>query len=291
MFADAYKIARDFTAPLVTSVLRHDGSLSATLAAFVVVNPDGWIVTANHVVNGLASLIAAKKARDERLAALSELGDIPNKLRKKRERKLVIDPEWPEDWSAWWGRDGAVQLMDVYQFPAADLAVGRLDGFTTQAGQQYPVFKEPSSGIDPGTSLCRLGYPLHAMTPEYDAAAGRFTLPENQTPPPLFPIEGIYTRSLVADPGGDDRLPIMFLETSSPGLMGQSGGPIFDTAGTVWAIQSGTIHHELGFQPKPRAGKKGEVAHQFLNVGIGAHPATLTGFLSQCGVDFQTSDY
>ena len=43
---------------------------------------------------------------------------------------------------------------------------------------------------------------------------------------------------------------VHYLETSSAGLLGQSGGPIFDIDGTVWAMQSRTTHLPLGFAPK-----------------------------------------
>ena len=92
---------------------------------------------------------------------------------------------------------------------------------------------------------------------------------------------------------GDHQLgyTIGFLETSSPGLMGQSGGPIFDVRGTVWSIQSRTMHLPLGFNPPVPNATRGEVEHQFLNVGWGTHPQTLVGALRGRGVTFALSDY
>ncbi len=93
-----------------------------------------------------------------------------------------------------------------------------------------------------------------------------------------FPIEGIHTRVLHV---GDEGPNPVFIETSSPGLKGQSGGPIFDVEGYVWAIQSQTHHYDLGFDPKSPDGK---VERQFLNAGLGTHPARILEFLDKHNV-------
>lgn len=48
----------------------------------------------------------------------------------------------------------------------------------------------------------------------------------------------------------------MFIETSTPRLRGQSGGPIFDVNGAIWAIQSQTHHLKLGFGDNQNTLKK-----------------------------------
>jgi hypothetical protein len=81
--------------------------------------------------------------------------------------------------------------------------------------------------------------------------------------------------------------PLRLFETSSPGLRGQSGGPIFDTKGVVWGIQSLTRHFPLGFEPTVPG--KGVKEHQFLNVGIGVHAVTIVGLLKKQGIECQLS--
>jgi hypothetical protein len=158
---------------------------------------------------------------------------------------------------------------------------------------RYPVFKDPDRDFQPGASLCKLGYPFHSITPVYDSAKDSFMLPPGALPMPLFPMDGIFTRNLVIAPPPDATLPFpfMFIETSSPGLKGQSGGPIFDTQGTVWGIQCQTAHLPLGFSPPVPGGRASEKEHQFLNVGLGAHPKTILGILDQIGVKVQISNY
>jgi hypothetical protein len=81
----------------------------------------------------------------------------------------------------------------------------------------------------------------------------------------------------------------MFIETSSPGLRGQSGGPTFDINGTIWAIQSQTHHMKLGFGDNQKQSKELEhLKYQYLNVGWGTHALTITSFLTENKISFQT---
>lgn len=100
-------------------------------------------------------------------------------------------------------------------------------------------------------------------------------------PIPLFPMEGIYTREVVAGKSKDGKYDIKFIETSSPGLRGQSGGPIFDTEGSIWALQSHTSHLPLGFSPKINKNGKEVEENQFLNVGRGVHIELIVNFLRE----------
>lgn len=73
---------------------------------------------------------------------------------------------------------------------------------------------------------------------------------------PFFPIEGIYTRDVYSGKTQDDLMDILFLETSSPGLKRQSGGPICDADGNIYAIQSQNFTLPLGFKGVTINGKK-----------------------------------
>ena len=123
-------------------------------------------------------------------------------------------------------------------------------------------------------SLCKLGFPLHRIVPVYDEKANTFTLPEGSVPLPLFPMEGMFTRVVnTRAPGSEDGEPSAFIETSTPSLIGQMGGPVFGGEAVVWGIQSHTMHHALGFRPPVPDGAAGQVEHQFLNTGLAVHAA------------------
>ena len=56
MFRDAYSIARQFTFPVIVSQKTVAGKCTSSIGTFVVVNSDGWFVTAGHIVEALQSL-------------------------------------------------------------------------------------------------------------------------------------------------------------------------------------------------------------------------------------------
>ena len=159
--------------------------------------------------------------------------------------------------------------------------------------RRYPVFKDPSKGFEVGTSLCKLGFPFHSITPTWNPTTDMFELPPEAVPLPRFPIEGIFTRIVGVPGAGASALnyPLLLLETSSPGLKGQSGGPIFDAKGSIWAIQCITAHYQLGFSPPVPGGAKDQKEHQFLNVGLGTHVETVLGLFQERGITFQVSSY
>jgi hypothetical protein len=142
--------------------------------------------------------------------------------------------------------------------------------------------------MPPGTSLCRLGFPFHDISATYDAAADRFDLAPDVFPVPRFPNDGIYTRLLIVkSPDGKEQA--KFLETSTPGLRGQSGGPIFNTQGFIWAMQSHTNSLQLGFAPTVKQGKKEIVEHQFMHVGWGSHVEEIIDVFRRYNVEFTLS--
>jgi hypothetical protein len=139
-------------------------------------------------------------------------------------------------------------------------------------------------------SLCRLGYPFYQASATFDEETNQFNLPPDALPVPRFPSEGMLTRLLVGDLATTPPVQPKFIETSSAGLRGQSGGPIFDVDGHIWGIQSRTAHLPLGFDPEvgvPGGAKVTE--HQFMNVGIGASSETVLAFLHHHGVAVATT--
>ena len=292
MFREALAIASGFTRPVVISSRTVANTCDSTIGTCVVINEDGWILTSAHLIGLIDEqrrqvAIVRKYGEDVRTMDRDRSSFKP--FRTDRLHHL----ERPEaktvsDHSVWWGADG-VRLVDVRVDPRADLAAGRLEPFDPSGIVQYPVFKTAGADYRPGASLCRLGFPLHRIVPAYDEKRGGFVLPRGSVPLPLFPLDGILTRVLEASvPGGPDGETSLFIETSSPGLMGQSGGPIFDTDGAIWALQSHTRHYSLGFAPQV-PGKR-HLEHQFLNVGAGVHAEPMRQFLDDQGIAHRRTD-
>jgi S1-C subfamily serine protease len=262
VFASALQVAQAFTRPVIVSKRLANGTVASGCAALVIVNPDGWIITAAHVMGDLL--------------AFQQQSAMPS---------AVADPERITHVSYWWGKDGVtVEELTVDGF--ADLAVGRLEPFDRREASRYPTFKNSADPLLPGTALCRLGFPFHAIGATFTDATGQFQLAPGTLPLPLFPLDGIYTRLYnLVDPPSNRQA--KFIEVSTPGLRGQSGGPVFDREGLVWGIQSRTVHLPLGFNPRVSVGGSEVEEHQFLNVGLASHVDEIVRLLQSRGVDFE----
>lgn len=272
MFRNACTIARQFTRPVI--LCRQAASLecSSGIGSFVVVNDEGWIVTAGHIIEQLEKLVDEEQDTQSKIGAGEAVPD-------EATLRASAHWGWPE-----------CTLTQIYRHPLIDLAVGKLEPFDQSWITTYPVIKDPTKDFDPGASLCKEGYPFHAVKPTWDDDAKRFEV--GAQPLPFFPIEGIFTRVVeFAAPAVPAAYPLMYLETSSPGLRGQSGGPTFDVLGAIWGIQSQTRHYALGFNPPIPGGKNGETEHQFLNVGWGVHAATLIGVFGELGIKHTVSPF
>lgn len=292
MFAAAYEIASSFTRPVIISRRHADGSCDSGVGTFVIVNNDGWILTAAHILQEGQKLRVSKGQFDQHQQAKAAIENDTSLMHSQKKKKLRslghVDPKWIVNYSFWWAADN-VNVVDWHTLLgfAGDIAVGRLETFDAAKVTCYPQFKDPNKPIPPGTSLCRLGFPFHQIQPTYDGA--KFQLPAGTFPMVFFPNEGILSRVLVTDQ--DPNNFAAFIETSSPGLPGQSGGPLFDKHGTVWGIQSHTSSLPLGFSPSPPGAKAGEVEHQFLNVGRATHPMTISLLLNQAGAKHAVASY
>ena len=291
MFSKAVPIAAEFTRPVVISSRTTQGTCAGTIGAYVVVNREGWILTAGHLLDIVREQQdSARRHAGYRGNVVEFHRDIAadKRYRKKGVRTFHKPSEASvRNHSVWWGGDG-VRLVEARVAPAADLALGRLEPFDPQSVAHYPKWKDPSRGAVPGQSLCKLGFPLHRIVPVYDEKANTFTLPEGSVPLPLFPMEGMFTRVVnTRAPGSGDGEPSAFIETSTPSLVGQMGGPVFDAQAVVWGIQSHTVHHALGFRPPVPGGAAEQVEHQFLNTGLAVHPAVIRRFLDAEGIEYR----
>jgi hypothetical protein len=306
MFRTALATAYKFTLPVLLSRKTIGGRCEGAVGTCVVINRDGWIVTAAHLLRQWNQLQADVQAARDYPNLRKSIEDDQTIERHERKRRIAAlrppGAESSDQCSAFWGLPGATLVESIYAAVSApgwdevaDIGIGRLEPFDSGLITGYPKFKRDGPDVDdagPGTSLCRLGFPFSAINPTWNGI--EFVLP----PIPFirFPIEGMITRIMniqLVDPAGIQSplpFPIKYIETSSPGLKGQSGGPMFDVNGVVWAIQAKTLNLPLGFDAQV-PGKKGQTEHQFLNVGIGVHPSTLLGTFRSHNVNFELADY
>ncbi len=287
MFARAFRLAVRFTRPVVVLRRRFDGAIECGAGACVVVNDEGWVVTAEHLFRSHDDSIRHAgeiAAHYRRIAEIQQDSRLSPEARRRKIFRLPADARWITHHSFWWGDDG-VRIRDVVRFPEADLAIGRLEPFHPGSADAYPSFKNPEA-LAVGTSLCKLGYPFQEIEATFRADDNAFQLPPAALTLTHFPMEGIYTRTLSAGRSRDGKYDIKFIETSTPGLMGQSGGPVFDASGTVWAVQSRTDFRPFGCCTHTLANGRRSAEKHFLNVGVAVHPELIAAFLSENRVRF-----
>ena len=277
MFADACEKAMKFTRPVIISTRSIDGSTTSGCAAFVVINRDGWFMTAGHVFDSFVKLKEDKTKIDE----LESLNQAPHSSMRKEIKK---DPKWITNQSFWWGWDG-IRVGEVYVNREIDIAVGRFEGFKSEWISEYPIFKDPSK-MRPGTSLCRIGFPFIDSSTDFDEKTQNFRIRPGVLPMAFFPNDGIHTRNVLTGRSKDGDFEMLYVETSTPGLKGQSGGPIFDRNCNIAGLQVRTAHMPLGFSPSVQYKGDLVVENQFMNVGIGIHVKTLLAVLDSRGVKY-----
>ena len=153
--------------------------------------------------------------------------------------------------------------------------------------QSYAKFLKDSSKLKQGKYMCRLGFPFPEFTNfQYNAESDDIewtTTGQNETP--RFPIEGMLTRHIMQ--AGQ----LAGIEMSTPGLRGQSGGPLFDHEGIVCGMQWSTNHLHLGFDMKNFEykinGRPIKVTNQpFLHVGQCIHVDIIKKFLADNHIKF-----
>ncbi len=157
MFAKAYELATSFTRPVVLSRRNRAGNCSAAIGAFVVVNRDGWAVTAWHI--GQEAENSAQAARKFQEAEASRTAILADQTidRKERTRRLKALPTFPPDAitnsSLWWSWD-PVQVKQFTALPWVDLAFVQLESFDPAWVVTYPAFKDPTNRLLKNSRFC-----------------------------------------------------------------------------------------------------------------------------------------
>lgn len=285
MFTHAYKIAANYTIPVIQSIRYFNDEIESGVGSFILLNDFGWVLTAAHIIEGLNVYNQHKKeieAYDKKVTDINAESRLSLKQKNRKIKKIPINPKWIKNISHWWGSN-EVRIPSFEVMPGADIAIGQIKNFEAKPTQIYPKFKITSDDFL-GKSLCKLGFPFYEIKTTWDSSTGNFKIPPNIFPIPRFPIDGIGTRFIIVN--GPNNMQIKLLETSSPGLKGQSGGPIFDVEGNVCALQSRTNHYPLGFNIDITTVKgRKTTEHQFLNVGVGITTETILDFLKSNNVE------
>ncbi len=291
MFIEAIEKNSHYTRA-IHSIIRTYGSnkIIPGAATLFFVNEEGYAVTCKHVAELLINsdninkkYITFKAERD----ALPKDGEFNQKLRELEAKYnfnagAIIQV-----------KNTFVDCVDIltsftsHLHPKYDLAILQFNGFKKLCYQSRSVFVKDSSTIKQGEFLCRLGFPF----PEFSNHQFNETSDDIEwtkdgiTASPRFPIEGMVTRFLA------DENKIYGIELSTPGLRGQSGGPLFNKNGIVYGMQYSTKHLHLGFDMVEREiisdnQPKTISDYSFLHLGQCLHADVIKEFLREKNVKF-----
>ena len=297
MFADAIEITGGFTRPIkLISRKYRESTVLPGLATMFFVNDDGWAITCKHVAD---QIIYADQINKKYNAFKKDASKIPaGKNHAGQIKKLELAYNFKTGATVQMkvqfpGSISSLKEFDIIRDPDHDAALIHFKGYQSTHYHGHAVFTKDLSRTRPGDFLCRLGFPFPEFSDfryfpdrddiDWDASAGSSNTPR-------LPIEGMFTRNL----GGKDGK-IYGLELSTPGLRGQSGGPLFNSAGIVIGMQSATKHLHLGFdmigEKMMIQGREQTVNNQpFMHVGHCINAVVIKEFLKKNHVVYFEGD-
>lgn len=280
MYKKSIKDNSKFLVPFIQGI-KYYGSdeIEHVSGTMIILNENGDLLTCKHIAN---QFIVNDKLNNNYHILINEINNCKNKeelkqLEKKHNLKkdtvVLSKIDLPFKTSD----------IEIKFHKYLDVAVIRFKGIKVKL-DNYPVFstKMPMQG----QSVCKLGYafPEYSLF-EYSKEKNDIVLKENKISNfPLFPMDGIVTRHMIDEKGN----PSMF-EMSTPGIRGQSGGPIFSPEGIVYGIQSMTKQLDLNFDidgnVKRGIENKKVVYTPFINLGIGVSSSEIIKFLDENNIE------
>lgn len=291
MFVESIEKVSLFTRPIHMIMREYNSDIVTPGAATMFfVNELGMAVTCKHVAQIIAKAGAVNnqysKFKTEKLS-LSNNNKYKRKLREL-EKKYQ------------YGKNITIQIKNLFvdcvdkydsseiEFhPIYDLAIIKFKGYKKLLYKNHAIFLKDEKLVQQGKYLCRLGYPFPEFSNyKYESEKDDIVWTKEGNPQtPRFPIDGIITRKL------SNKGKVIGIEISTPGLKGQSGGPLFDTNGVVYGMQSRTHHLHLGFDIKEKeileGSKRKKVSnHPFLHLGNCVHVNIVKSFLKEKEVKY-----
>jgi Trypsin-like peptidase domain len=293
MFVNAIEEIQKYTRPVHTIVRHyHNNFIQPGAATLFFVNELGVAITCKHILDQLLAEHSINAHYKKFKAEKKLLG---TKLDGKYKKQLK-DLETKYNYTS---TEAVAQLknflinctdsptFDYFPHPTLDLAILRFKNVTQYHYTSYAKFLKDGTTLKQGKMLCRFGFPFAEFTNfEYDTINDEINFTNiGNANSPSFPIDGIITRHVA------EGQKIVGLEISTPGLRGQSGGPLFDTNGLVCGMQSHTVQYHMGFdEQKIEIISKGKrtntINHSFLNVGRCIHVDAIKDFLKLHNVKY-----
>ena len=298
MFADAIEKNSKFTRSIhfISRFFGHTEVIPGTATLFFV-NDEGVAITCKHVAE---SLLKSSKINDLYRSYSDEIKASPadqchdanvEAVASKYGYHSGITAELKTLFFECAKTETGSISYSVIHHKVHDLSLIKITNATSFLYQGHAVFAKDSTKLHRGDFLCRIGYPFPEFSNySYNATSDSIEWTQvGREDTPLFPIEGMFTRDVI----GTER--VCAYELSTPGLRGQSGGPLFDRNGTIYGMQSETRHLPLGFdQFHAKVRINGEMIevenHPFLHVGRCVCVDIIKEFLDEHKIKYYVGD-
>lgn len=293
MFVEAIETAAKFTRPIHTISRTFNGkSITPGAATIFFINDEGYAITCKHVIGLLAQSDAISKNYNNFKAERDQLpkdGKFKQKFKALRIKYKIGDNATIQMKNTFVDSIDKMSGLTWHLHPKYDLAILKFNDFTQLHSKEFAVFKKDTSEVKQGKFLCRLGFSFPEFTNfRYNDQTDDIEWTQTGVKAsPRFPIEGMITRFM-----GDGKGTTFGIELSTPGLRGQSGGPLFDKDGIVYGMQSMTKHYHLGFDIEDKEIMvKGQMKkindYSFIHLGGCIHVDVIKAFLREHNVSFQ----
>ena len=147
MFSKAYELASQYTHPVIVSMRFFDKTVESGLGSFVVLNDDGWIITAAHILDpAFAHKQHTKeiKVYNDQVESIKNNSKLNHKLKQRQLKKIKPNNKWITNFSFWWGHD-TFKIDHFEILRENDLAIGKIENYNKLFQKVYPKLKKPDN--------------------------------------------------------------------------------------------------------------------------------------------------